>query len=1789
MSLSQQLSTIAGANQTLALDRKKRSKLHSVSLIYDPKFASTQDYDSIYQVSLDALEELELIDKRFGRFKLTIFSETSISVDRLIQTKEQNENLNKTIDAFLSLLSPYWNLNIAVKAAEWPLRRFQMNVYNSETFLLSALPYFDYPVFNKILYVLPSGNNGFPNIFHWLINFKKNNELPSRNVIIKAFTDLDFFKFYSKFLIEQLHVKNENQKQLIFYVTCCISSIASLASNDNERLNNDFTPLILEVSAVLLNSNNQDCKISSYTILSVLTTAVPLSKETIFASIEAILEKNSSKLNKQALICILKLYQSLQSGSYEKLPTNILNKLPPSATLFNNEEFIGVLNNGNNSKFISNYLRSCIVNDKLEQSVLDFLRNYKIKSSRQFKDILNDLLNKLNTSPEKSSNLTAYFEWLISLNRDLFLITLKEQDFELQLLEMKLQTTLITDDISTDEVNNVEVIDELSDENDLQINSEVNVEELRKSFELNKVNVKSFLHSTTSNDSDFKKLLPLFFTSIESKTFQIFNKNCLISPSSAISFLLRVAISLNIPTKARLFAIVTLRKRFKELQSSFSLYTLVPLLIVLLADSKQLIRLGAIELIKTINDRPSEKIGESYMINDIYGEELSSNLVSLNPTDGKKFLNELTSLIDSCKLDGEQIFRVVDRFMEQDKKSSKLYLALFVSHASSNNLPIAKARLLKIVVNGTKIVKNAASPSQLFDTLLTTYIDKRIHWQTKCIESGTNFQTFEAQIVDLISFKEKNLSAIEFLEKSFSSSSEELANLCSSKIIRIFESLKFDYQLRFVKFIVDNTASGDSNISYDPVELLQSLTLTNEIFVQLLKDTTLTQTQPTNGSVPKRRRRSSQSTRQAMKDSSVSKIAINHLKKVISILEVLEKHSSSLSTSTLKPTFDLLKKLFDVLSDFETLGNDGNLPVLYAQEILASCMLNVVNFLKNNKDRSKIESSLIRADVIVAAIRSSSSPQVQNKLLLVVAALASLSPEIVLHSVMPIFTFMGAHTIRQDDEFSNHVVEQTISCVVPALANVAENGKTDEIEFLLTSFVSAFQHIPRHRRVKLFMTLSKTLGTDLSISTILFLCGQQYSFSFSKHKITECRSILEFSSSFLKNFKAEEQLKSFLKFLELWELLPSSPIEKNSSKGLELSSRSIFGSTILSLTKPELFNLRNNLISFLNQSLIGNNDLSSLPRLKIKIATLLLDPESNVVEVEQINNSFGEVVSYILTLLDSSALENDDDDVSGNLYKLLGDVLNLLPIDQFVKSVIDILTSESLDLRVKRHLTMLAGSKFELEPVDNFVALECAEKFIPILTSTVELKLDVDVSQASLDTLSAIFNKFGSRLDDLLLMNTLSVIVTESGLLSNSPEIVISAVNCITNIISVIGVKMIGFFPKIVSPAFKIFEMSKSFEDENLIEITQVSILILCSCMIKKIPAFMISSLEQILNLVLNAKSLPSATRVSLLDVTVQHIDTTALLKSLCSIWPAVSKLDPVAIGLYLHALELTVDKLDKKAALKHAPTFMKFFVHSLEYRSGSDFDNNTIHRIEASLFQCGIHYVMKLNDKSFRPLFASISRWAFDGEGINSTISEEDRLLAFFRFFNKLQQNLKSIITSYYSYMLESVEKLLNRFVSGNLKDINLRRIIIISLNTSFKYDQDEFWQSQARFDVISKALLSQLVNIEDGIGKYLVKTIASLSQRCSSDDHNKMINEQLISHMRLSCNPKEKFWASRTFKMIYQKVGESWLSLLPQLVPIIAELLDDDDEEVEHEVRTGLVKVIEGVLGEPLDRYLD
>lgn len=68
---------------------------------------------------------------------------------------------------------------------------------------------------------------------------------------------------------------------------------------------------------------------------------------------------------------------------------------------------------------------------------------------------------------------------------------------------------------------------------------------------------------------------------------------------------------------------------------------------------------------------------------------------------------------------------------------------------------------------------------------------------------------------------------------------------------------------------------------------------------------------------------------------------------------------------------------------------------------------------------------------------------------------------------------------------------------------------------------------------------------------------------------------------------------------------------------------------------------------------------------------------------------------------------------------------------------------------------------------------------------------------------------------------------------------------------------------------------------------------------------------------------------------------------------------------------------------------------------------------------------------------------------------------------------------------------------------------------------------------------------------------------------------------------NPLVRLAALKTERALTEQLGEEWLALLPEMLPYISELMEDEDESVEREVRKW-VKQIEGVLGERLDDML-
>ena len=195
--------------------------------------------------------------------------------------------------------------------------------------------------------------------------------------------------------------------------------------------------------------------------------------------------------------------------------------------------------------------------------------------------------------------------------------------------------------------------------------------------------------------------------------------------------------------------------------------------------------------------------------------------------------------------------------------------------------------------------------------------------------------------------------------------------------------------------------------------------------------------------------------------------------------------------------------------------------------------------------------------------------------------------------------------------------------------------------------------------------------------------------------------------------------------------------------------------------------------------------------------------------------------------------------------------------------------------------------------------------------------------------------------------------------------------------------------------------------------------------------------------------------------------------------------------------------------------------------------------------------------------------------------------------------------MTSYAAHVVDMAVDLLNEVTPSEPEYQVLWDRVIKTLHAAFEHDQDgmftslrkdtdsprpEFWKSPSYFAQVCDPLLAQLKHAsptqQHTLESTLIPAITSFANAADSHDHLKDINVKLLTHMR-SDRASVRLAAIRTQISLTDNLGEEWLNLLPEMLPIISETMEDDDENVEAEVRKW-AKQIEDVLGESLDSML-
>lgn len=1615
---------------------------------------------------------------------------------------------------------------------------------------------------------------------------KKTVKNPSRTLLVRALAaDPELQKLVCSYIVNSIKRDREYQLQLAFWSS---TSIWTMTLMKDKRVEDEdiIDRYISFISEVIPLTKHSEAQIAAYMILSVLASITHLSSEVLNAAIKSVVFNWSPDASKSGLACVTQLAKSLDDDTvFEKSTWESLN----SESILN--EFVHLGQSYNISSFTTLYLLSIFKyqNWKLLSKV-----SYIITKCHITEDQLNTVVETA-ISSLKNSEVPA--EYIFSFRRFVEFLLENEQsekalktaleslDLSLEALELLVQSSLVSRLLPHSYDQDIELEDiEKSVASSSSVESQITA--------LSESSVHSYLDS--ENNDEFEIRGSIFSSALDRiQTVDNLKSLLKLKPSQVPSFLARIWTGVY-ASVARGYALM-LMQSFIFSEPAFDYQGIIPFTLIALVDDSERVRKNAIAVLKAIV-KAYETLPKDFTVwglEDIFGSgEKSSEVKWCSIDNVESFLkNHILNYAEEIQLSTTKVLSSLSDLFNSDAKAQRAItnevFAAIASHSVYCKIPNPKTALLRLINVSQK------TKSKFLGPLLSTWFKERDSYQKICTETQSSFDDLENEIFNILSSGEQNVG-ITFLEEAIKSGVPSVAEKVTKKIIQLWSEFKPKTQLQLLKLLIEHTL--DDDCFFDSSDIFNAIQVSAQTFETILSECTLESSSHANtqASVPKRRRHSSGAAKQLLRTGEIAQVAERHLKKTTLVLEIMEKS---------KPVANvhLLSQLFTILSEILTLGADSNLPVDYTEQVLANCMIYLVNSLKTQPN-IRLDSNSMRFDILVSCIRNSNSKQVQNRFLLLVANMAPMASDTVLHSVMPIFTFMGANTIRQDDEFSAYVIQQTITQVIPALLGNTTQNKDEEIDFQFLSFVIAFSHIPRHRRIRLYSTLVKTLGSN-TLHRLLYLLGEKYHEAKTKRKNSEAKALVQFADAFIRGFSVVDQgvmIHSYLEFLNLIPLVEPTAKERN-EKATPFLRRQIFR-TVVELRTPGLLALKSHLLEFLSL-IISNEQVSTenFDPLRISIGRLFAD-KSALEDQEQLKKSSVESIFLILkSLPEVQGLKLNADitrPVTKAYYTLLDSILELLPIDVFVQTFREILLNSS-DNKIKINSLALVRSKFEIEAYINDDANAAARDAFTSILELIKSSDNDEIIQMSFDALDRIVSKYWEQFDPKELLEVVSIAVGPKGIKRAQVDNLVSAVGAISSVISAVGARSIGFFNKIIPVLFERFENSVapnttvSANDSRMI---QISTFALTANLVQRLPSFMTTSLSKVLKLVF-ISTIDVDTRLRLLETLSNHIDPKKLLNAYIESWTYAVNSSWDAINLFLVSIDIIVSSVERKVVSSIAGGLIEFLLSSFEARTlGDKYDANTYNRIEMSLIKTGLQIVMKLNDKTFRPLFVRMVRWAIDGEGSSPSFDPVQRKVIFFKFSGRMFGSLKSIVTSYYGYVVDATCDILDDYLNAenrtalvNNKASNvLRTTILHTLAVCFQYDREEFWQASARFDKISTSLLGQYATIEPNQGKALVKAVVALAETVSAQEQYKIINDGVVKHLKESCKVNEKIWAIRTLKALYSKLGEEWVPMLNPLVPIIAELLEDDEESVEQEVTKNLVPVVEEVLGESLDRYL-
>ncbi|XP_067001904.2 HEAT repeat-containing protein 1 [Anabrus simplex] len=904
---------------------------------------------------------------------------------------------------------------------------------------------------------------------------------------------------------------------------------------------------------------------------------------------------------------------------------------------------------------------------------------------------------------------------------------------------------------------------------------------------------------------------------------------------------------------------------------------------------------------------------------------------------------------------------------------------------------------------------------------------------------------------------------------------------------------------------------------------------------------------------------------------------------------------------------------------------DQQAPVEYTKQLVLSCILHCCQKLSSNDSPSKMEgvdlTNALNVELVVKCIQGTQNPQTHHHALLVLSQMAGMVPEHLLTNIMEIFTFMGSCVLRQDDGYSFQVISKIIETIIPIIVRAKDQGiQSSQLYSVAASvlrvFADALLHVPEYRRLALYYKLMNIMEARSFLWLFICLVLEGQVRVGSKDQAKRVELLVDIT---LK-FPPSTVIQNCIYVLEYVRTLPSDKDESGKWEQELAANIQLMSKTVSALAITELFDVKR----------YTAKQLRHFRYIVTTYLCVLLSSHTFINQVAELNEDdtremeglYRNLIENVLHYIQSTSreVEISRNGPSAKYWKVMlhqgFDILDkvnaLLPSDMFLLVVQGLLDNEMPTVR-RKVMELLNAQLMQQEYFINcrhedlLALVSPLMKIITDFSDSADHQLNQQTALISIRLLARLLASENSEQFKKILKILTKLARSETA----EGNILASLVLSIAELCSSLRAFAISSLPKVMPTLLKILHVDQITESQDMLLLSSVSAIYK---IVENLPHFMSPYLETLLWEVSvlssmvqqeseNQKLVPVMQKLKAIRQKLSGlIPPRVLIPSVGKCYSQlIEKEKFAALGPLMEILADSFSAISGPEINQFLPDLTTFFLSALQFRtdsSNTDVSAESVLAAEGHIIQALVALVFKLSESSFRPLYYNLFHWA------TSLELHKVRVITFYRLSSGIAEGLKGLFVLFAGHFVKNAASMLDQnnisksetlyFGSGEAaesKSLLLVEYVLKTLHNVFLHDSHHFLTKE-RFDTLMQPLVDQLENTLGGVDalrlratSLLTPCLGQFAVDAADDLLWKQLNYQILlktrhnsSHVRLV--------ALETVCEMARKLGEDFLPLLPETVPFLAELLEDEDEAVEKACHKA-VQELEEVLGEPLKKY--